>query len=152
MSELPRWDVVPERLPLGELPIPKGADADEDWCAMVNYLYGGPGDYRTELMADSFLVSKATAEGRIIPGEYSRKEPTDNGEPSRHQIIGLFTSISIRRHFETGRSRLRSVPYIRLAQAHDLDSGVPLYRFPGQHVLVPLVKIEQIILERDTTG
>lgn len=150
MTELPRWDIVPERRPREFIPIPESPD--NDWCSLVNYLYGGQGDYRTELMADAFLVAKTTPLGVVIPGDYERKEPVDEGGSTRHQIAGFFSSISIRPHLEGQRRPLRRLPFVRLAQAHDVDAGVPLSRYSGQHVLVPLVGVDLITLERQVTG
>lgn len=148
MTELPRWDIVPDLKPQEVLPIP--AEANGNWCALVNFLYGAVKNYRIEVPANRLLVSKTTPQGYIVPGEYDTKEPLDEEtDLTGHQIAGFFVSVGMRTYSRSIKKPNLKAPYLRLANAHDIDVGIQLTHYPGQHVLIPLKGVESLTLERE---
>lgn len=144
MSELPRWDMVPELEPQEHLPIPE--NADDNWCVMVNFLYAGK-DYSTGVVSSSYLRQKMSEDGRVATAHYVHKRLfDDDGDPASHHFYGVFVSVGIRRDFGIGQAK--KVPFVRLARAEDLDEGKALTKSPRQHVLVPLSNITGLILEQ----
>jgi hypothetical protein len=147
-EELPRWDIEPQLAVEEILPIP--VTADRDWCALVNFMYGNR-NYKTEIFSDHFLRSKLTTDDRVVPANYEVKKIVDAyGELEAHSFVGFFMNVSMRKTFNTAELHkpLQETLFARLSYVVDLDYGIDLCKTSQQHVLVPLMRMDNLFLER----
>ncbi|MDB5161466.1 MAG: hypothetical protein JWO96_846 [Candidatus Saccharibacteria bacterium] len=143
MSELPKWDIVPQLAPQEMLPIPE--NVDENWCSLVNYLYSGK-EYQTAVFAGYYWQPRLSAEGEIIPGTDDLKHLTDSqGDYEEHTVMGTLLSVGVKKSNLLYRRRY-GVPFARLASAEDLDQGTALYQRIGHHILMPLTRTQELLL------
>lgn len=128
-----------EWLPLCEEP-------NENWCGMVNDAYA-EGNLRTSVYASGYLRQRLSQDGIPLSHQYDIILFQDTDEaPEGHYLGGTFVDVSMGANFNVHGNTGQEVPFARLVDAFDKESGVLLTQTRTQHILVPLTMVSHLEL------
>lgn len=127
--------------------LPLSDDPNENWCGMVNDAYGER-DLRTSVYASGYLRQRLSQDGRPLSHQYDIILFQDSDEaPEGHYLGGTFVGASMGTNFNVHGNAAQQVPFARLVDAFDKESGVVLTKARAQHILVPLTMVSHLELE-----
>lgn len=141
------YNFPPEDQPQAEsgrgIEIPVTENVDEAWCDMFNMAYGEMG-YRTNIFSGMYLRQCLGADGEPLEDDTydSLAFVDDEGYMDDRYVAGTVNRIKMR----IGPNS-HEVPVAELQYPFDSENGMPLVSHPRQHILVPLTRVDKIILK-----